>query len=199
MFFFALLPPSNIAAQTATTIRHPLGSTSGSSRPRKIIEGRDRNLYGVSATGGLFDKGTVFKLDRDGANYQLLLSLNLPLGDQPTGLIEGSDGVLYGTTSGFSGTMLYRINRDGSGASVLRSFSFAEGYFYLSCVTQGSDGALYGILFNNGAVTYGTLFKINRDGSGYTVLLNFTSAMGFPRSGVIEGKDGLLYGVAKGV
>ncbi len=194
-----LLAPAYTAAQTFTTIRNLTGAPNGSANPRRIIEGSNGSLYGVSAAGGLFNKGTVFKVDKDGANYVLLLSLNSPYSDRPYDIIEGSDGVLYGTTNGYDSTMLYRINKDGSGSGVLRLFTAAEGHFTGEGVIQGSDGALYGVLSGSGANTPGTLFKINHDGTGYTVLMNFTAATGAPQGGVIEGKDGLLYGAALGV
>lgn len=75
---------------------------------------------------------------------------------------------------------------------------------------EGSDGALYGTACcsvtddeQQGRYYAGTVFKLNRDGSGFTVLHRFTEldAGGFDydlhlRGGVVDGKDGALYGTA---
>ena len=40
-------------------------------------------------------------------------------------------------------------------------------------VMQGADGALYGTAAVGGSYDAGTVFKLNPDGTGFTVLLNF--------------------------
>lgn len=68
-------------------------------------------------------------------------------------LVEGSDGLVYGTAQygGASGTGgIYRIARDGSLFQLLHSFPDAA-YPYGGLIT-GSDGAFYGMEFNAGIV-----------------------------------------------
>jgi uncharacterized repeat protein (TIGR03803 family) len=69
-----------------------------------------------------------------------------------------------------------------------------------SGVTLGVDRALYGTTTSGGiANDYGVAFKVNFDGSGYTVVRNFTNT---PDSGtpgpLMFGNDGVLYGMATG-
>ena len=91
------------------------------------------------------------------------------------GLIQGTDGALYGSTSqgGSSdfGTV-FRLNPDGSGFSVLKGdFDvFTSGGYLHSKLIQGMDGALYGTATWGGSSGYGTVFKLNTDGSGFSVL-----------------------------
>src|SRR4029450_12880144 len=61
----------------------------------------------------------------------------------------------------------------------------------------GADGALYGTASQGGASGYGTVFKIQADGSGFTVLTSLSPAIGNPFGGVIQGLDGALYGGAQ--
>ena len=42
-------------------------------------------------------------------------------------------------------------------------------------VIEGSDGALYGTTCGDDWTGNGTVFKLNKDGSGYAVLYNFGS------------------------
>jgi uncharacterized repeat protein (TIGR03803 family) len=60
---------------------------------------------------------------------------------------------------------------------------------------QGTDGALYGTTFGGGSLGYGTVFKLNTNGTGFTVLLNFDGPTGAnPVAGLMQGADGALYG-----
>ena len=49
---------------------------------------------------------------------------------------------------------------------------------------EGREGALYGTMSSNGvpAGANGTLFRVNKDGSGYTLLWRFTNAPGMYRA-----------------
>jgi uncharacterized repeat protein (TIGR03803 family) len=65
-------------------------------------------------------------------------------------------------------------------------------------VIQGSDGALYGTTgFGSPNVLEGTVFKMNTNGAGFTVLHSFTN---YPNDGadpaaaLVQGRDGALYG-----
>jgi uncharacterized repeat protein (TIGR03803 family) len=65
------------------------------------IEGSDGALYGTTQLGGSSNLGTVFRLNKDGSAYTNLHSFTGMNGDGRTpyhGLMEGSDGLLYGTT-----------------------------------------------------------------------------------------------------
>jgi uncharacterized repeat protein (TIGR03803 family) len=154
-----------------------------------LIQGRDGTLYGATQWEGTNRGGTVFKLNVDGSGYSLLHGFTD--GDYRTGgptatLVEGSDGVLYGTTEGGGSNdvgTVFKLNKDGSDYNLLHSFSTNSGYcqFPSARVVQGRDGALYGTTSAGGANTnqygdtFGTVFKLNEDGSGYAVLYSFSS------------------------
>lgn len=62
---------------------------------------------------------------------------------------------------------------------------------------EGSDGSLYGTNQHKGEFGFGSIYKVNKDGSGYQVLHSFAKDPNDginPRSNVIEGSDGILYG-----
>jgi len=64
-------------------------------------------------------------------------------------------------------------------------------------LTEGSDGALYGTTYGAANKYAGTVFRINKDGTGYRALHIFSLAGGDgrrPYGPVIEAKDGALYG-----
>src|SRR2546422_110191 len=104
-------------------------------------------------------------------------------------LIEGTDGAMYGTTvaGGISNSgavfseittrgTLFKLDEDGNNYTVLHTFigSPTDGQQIQSKLLQGTDGALYGTTSDGGSANYrGAIFKINKDGSGYSVLRSF--------------------------
>jgi uncharacterized repeat protein (TIGR03803 family) len=177
-----------------------------------LVEGTDGVLYGTT-------RETVFKLNKDGSNYSILHTFNSSsVGgdgwDSIANLIQGSDGTLYGTTRNGGGTSLYphgtvfKLNPDGSGYQLLYSFDAnytsplaPSGYDLWGPLLEGSDGALYGAAFYGGGTNFdfpsGTAFRLNKDGSGFTVLHTFlgeTCQGDDPLGGFLEGPDGQLYG-----
>ena len=117
-----------------------------------VIEASDGNLYGTTSSGGASDGGTVFKIAKNGSGFTLIKSFGCGTTDgcEPSaGLIEGSDGNLYGTTGGggaSDGGTVFRIAKDGSGFSLLKSFgcSITDGCSPVAGLIEGSDGNLYG-------------------------------------------------------
>jgi uncharacterized repeat protein (TIGR03803 family) len=92
----------------------------------------------------------------------------------------GSDGALYGITSeggaftnqwlGLGAGTVFRLQTDGSEFSILHSFGNTgddmqnpEGGLF-----EGSDDALYGTTSAGPGYSGGTVFKIRKDGTGYS-------------------------------
>ncbi|HYV86578.1 MAG TPA: choice-of-anchor tandem repeat GloVer-containing protein [Patescibacteria group bacterium] len=177
--------------------------TSGSTPSGTLTQGPDGALYGTATEGGVNVNGTVFKVLPHGGGLAVLKSFD---GDREgttprAGVILGANGALYGTTwqgGLFGGGTLYRLNVDGSGFTVLLDFDgFTTGRNpSYGGLMQGTDGALYGTASNGGSMGYGTVFKLNPDGSGFTILETFDGAVsgGNPSGGLMQGADGALYG-----
>ncbi len=108
-----------------------------------VIVGTDGNLYGVTYEGGANDYGTVFRLTLSGSLTTLYSFCNLTGctdGRNPYGgLVEGSDGNLYGTTAA-GGT-----SEGGTGAGTIFKITSAGllKTLYTFCPQGGlcSDGA----------------------------------------------------------
>jgi uncharacterized repeat protein (TIGR03803 family) len=131
-------------------------------------------------------------------------SFNVSNGSQPFGgLIQGTNGDLYGTTA--SGGMrnegtIFTVSTSGTLATI---FSFcpscpASGHNTYAGVIQATNGALYGTTYEGGTGGGGTVFSLPPSGT-MTTLYNFCSLSGcadgqLPIGGVIEGTDGNFYG-----
>ena len=132
--------------------------------------------------------------------YSVLKSfggVNNQSGAYPDGVVQAPDGTLYGTSAGTSANIdgnLFKILPDGTGFTVLLSFTNSDGRCY-GLTLSGST--LYGVA-NGGSNGYGKLIKVNTDGSGYAVLKHcIYEEGGFPRPGLTVSGN-VLYGTSSG-
>jgi uncharacterized repeat protein (TIGR03803 family) len=159
------------------------------------------SLYGMTRDGGTNNLGTVFKINPDGTGYTKLLDFNgASNGKNPHGSLLFDGISLYGTTM-FGGTndlgTIFKINPDGTGYTKLLDFAVASN----GTRPEGSllsDGiSLYGMTRFGGTNDLGTIFKINPDGTDYTILLNFAGSSNGsdPRSVSLISDGTSLYGM----
>ena len=140
----------------------------------------DISLYGTTLEGGISNRGTVFQLNTDGSNFTLLKEFTGGDGADVLRSLALSGATLYGTSynGGCSnlGTIC-KLNTDGSGFTVMKEFTDppdgGDGSIE-GCLPSGrlaiSGTTLYGATVGGGALGAGVVFKINTDGTGYTVL-----------------------------
>jgi len=135
-----------------------------------LVQGSDGDLYGTTSDNDSLGPtifGTVFKIT-SGGSFTLLHMFNNSDGGLPSaGLVQGSDGNFYGTTTqggtsvncgGGCGTV-FKMTSGGS-LTTLYSFNHSDGAHPFAAVVQGSDGSLYGTTAQGGASGFGTVFKI---------------------------------------
>jgi uncharacterized repeat protein (TIGR03803 family) len=141
-------------------------------------------LYGTTASGGTNANGTIFKINTDGTGYGILRSLtNSP---SPEGGMVVIGNTLYGTTytgGAANGGSVFKMNTDGSGFVEVHSFSATVPSAFGTnsdgnrprgdLVTDGST--LYGTAQYGGTNGNGTIFKINTNGSGFSVIKTFSA------------------------
>jgi uncharacterized repeat protein (TIGR03803 family) len=176
-------------------------------QPTSLIESADGNFYGTTAFGGVGNQaaGTVFKITSAGQLtliYTFVADQNGHFlnGANPSRMIEGNDGFLYGAAMAGGANNLgvvFKLSKTGA-IQVLHSFcslaNCADGDEPFDLVL-GNDGNLYG------ATTYsfpGTLFRITPSGS-YTLLHTFATTVDGPQSiGMTLASDGNIYGTTVG-
>jgi uncharacterized repeat protein (TIGR03803 family) len=190
---------------------HNFANGSDGAFPRSaLIQGTDGRLYGTAFEGGLGgtgNNGAIFAVTTDGTVFTPLYEFTggndgaSPIG----GLVQGADGRLYGTAefggpSGYYGT-IYTVNTDGSGFATIWSFTGGtDGGNPYANLIQGTDGRLYGTGVTGGSGGYGTVFAINKDGTGMTALCSFAGGPDgdMPYCALAQGTDGRLYGTDSG-
>jgi uncharacterized repeat protein (TIGR03803 family) len=191
------------ATGNLTTLHSFSGSPGDGAVPfAGLVQGSDGNFYGTTASGGAFFQGTVFRMTPSGA-ITVLHSFNSFFSEGAVsfaGLVQGSDGNFYGTTTfggaHFKGT-IFKIDATGN-LTTLHSFSGSpsEGANPSAALVQGGDGNFYGTTASGGEHFQGTAFRITPAG-GITVLHSFSgnpSEGSVPFAGLVQGSDGNFYG-----
>lgn len=195
----------------AVTVLYNMADTDGfyrDARPTStLLQASDGNFYGTTRRGGPIDCGFIYKITPAGTESKLYdFCYTAGVFDRAapstpySGLIQGTDGYLYGTSSSggdhFSGTV-FRISLSGV-LTVLHSFylyddNSTSGITPVGRLVQGTDGNLYG-------TTGTTIYRVNPNGSGYeTAHAIDRFAEGFlVDAGLTLGKDGNFYGTASG-
>lgn len=165
-------------------------------------------LYGMTNTGGsLQNQGSIFKVKADGTGFTTMVhfaGFDGPGADgsYPYGDLYYDGSYLYGMTSGggsnSSGT-LFKLKPDGTGFTILVTFNgINKGRSpYGSLISDGTF--LYGMTSDGGANDGGgNIFKLKKDGSGFTVLYNFGSTGdGSSPFGSLVSDGIFLYGMTK--
>ncbi|MEQ9298786.1 MAG: MBG domain-containing protein [Cyclobacteriaceae bacterium] len=167
-----------------------------------LLEASDKLIYGVSYRGGANDKGFIFRSYADGRNYQAIKVFDGTDAQFVNGdLIEASDGKLYGTSSVGSTTVtsegtIFRLDRDGSNFEVLRYMNRSNDGDQLDAgLVEASDGFLYGTTAIGGNHDRGTIFKISKEGTNFSVVYHFNTAAGCCTSTRLVEYNGKLYGL----
>jgi uncharacterized repeat protein (TIGR03803 family) len=191
------------SAGTMTTLWQ-FGSslTDGAEPAAGLVQSSDGNFYGTTFVGGTNNDGVVFRINSAGTMTTLWqFGSSATDGARPrAGLMQGSDGYFYGTTSagGMNGTgVVFRISSAGT-LTTLCPFggSPTNGAEPIAGLVQGSDGNFYGTTSLGGTNNEGVVFRINSAGT-MTTLWQFSSSAtdgARPRAGLVQGSDGYFYG-----
>jgi uncharacterized protein (TIGR03437 family) len=193
-------------AQTFTTVVTFIG-TNGV-QPQSILQGTDGNFYGTtfgSPTATTQQYGTVFKLTPNGALttlYSFCSQGQMPCSDgsYPGGIVQGSDGNFYGTTTNYGAGdgSIFKITPAGV-LTTLHTFNGTDGSYPRGTLVQGSDGSLYGTTVNGGVNDTGTIFKITPSGALTTIYSfgHIPPSGQNPGGGLVQGSDGNFYGTTQ--
>lgn len=196
------------------TVLHAMNGSDGYDAYAGLMQATDGNFYGTTYHGGEKGGGVVFRLTPDGT-YTVLRHLGQNKQDAYfpyTGVVQGADGHLYGTTlrggTSDKGTV-FQITLPDAAFRIVHSFSGADGENPEGTLIVGSDGDLYGTTLQGGTESRGTIYRVNAASGALTTLYSFpalgafnddgqaTNATGAnPRAGLLLAADGNFYGTA---
>jgi uncharacterized repeat protein (TIGR03803 family) len=216
-----------LPAQSLTSLSS-FNGLNGENPYGSLVQGLDGSLYGTAWAGGANSDaiicpsgcGTVFKITAAGD----LTTLYDFCAQQPncadgallrSGLVEGTDGNLYGTTyeGGVSNVCsddgcgtVFKISPNGTLTTLYRFCTqnppyCTDGAYPSAGLVQGIDGNFYGTA-GGGTNGSGTVFKITPMGT-LTTLYSFCSQTNctdgaIPFSGLVQATNGNFYGATWG-
>ncbi len=164
-----------------------------------VIEGADGKIYGIASSDGANGKGSVFRMDKDGANYTALHHFDGADGGGPTGgnvpqprLLLHTDGNFYGAThagGASDGGVLFKLTPAGVftklrdfGASAPGGLAENAGALVVTTSTYEQDAGR------------GVIYDVTTTGAS-TVRYAFADTLGNKAAGApILASDGHLYG-----
>ena len=162
-----------------------------------LVQASDGNLYGTTQSGGANSRGTVFKVTLAGqlsTPYSFCSQPKCSDGANPqAGLIQATDGNLYGTTSNgganFDGTV-FEITPAGQ-LTTLYAFGLTDGAFPAGGLLQ-SGGNLYGTTEVGGNRFDGTIFSLPVAQQGLTLSCPaFTAQVGVAYNSALTATGGV--------
>jgi uncharacterized repeat protein (TIGR03803 family) len=190
---------------TLTSLYAFSGGDDGANPAAGLVYGSDGYFYGTTQSGGVGNSGTVFKINPN-ASATVVALTNLysftggsdgggPLG----GLVQGSDGYFYGTTS-LGGTnnsgSVFQLSTTGALTSLYSFTGADDGLNPQAGPVLGSDANFYGTTqFGGTNGGEGTVFKITAKGT-FTSLYSFSGGNdgSTPQAVLVQGRDGNFYG-----
>jgi len=195
------------------------GCSDGVNPQAGLVQATNGDLYGTTYTGGAnpgpygFGYGTVFKITPSGTLttlYSFCSQSGCPDGVNPqAGLVQATNGDLYGTTVGGGANAIYggtvfKITPSGA-LTTLYSFcsqtNCTDGDYPYSGLVQATNGDFYGATYSGGAHEGGTIFKITPSGA-LTTLYSFCSQTNCtdgdkPYAGLVQATNGGFYGTTE--
>ena len=175
-----------------------------------IVVGGDGGYYGTTSSSSTITGGLIYRVSSDGTQVKTIYQLSNTEAYAPlAGLLVGSDGVLYGTTSlgavgvepSTAGTV-FSIKTDGKGFTILHKFAPVtasnvnqnavnlDGAYPETALIEGSDGFLYGVARAGGPNGTGAVFKVSRDGTSFKLLHTFAPVTSDANAAVPVNLDG---------
>ncbi|WP_425391480.1 choice-of-anchor tandem repeat GloVer-containing protein [Ekhidna sp.] len=156
-----------------------------------LIESNGK-LWGMDS----YNFGSIFTIDTDGTNFQVVLSFSDIEGSTPNGSLFENNGVLWGmTTKGGSGSgTIFTINPENLETTTVHTFDNTNGQKPIGNLISSNE-KLWGMTSEGGSNDLGVIFTLNLDGSNFTKVHDFDETNGSNPFGTLIESNGKLWGM----
>jgi len=191
-----------MTAAGTVTIVHSFNGTDGRGPMSSLLQAQDGDFYGTTPAGGAFDDGVVYRMAADGT-FTVLYSFGAGPHDGAlphAGVIQASDGNLYGTTKlgGHGVGTVFRMTPAGVVTTLAAFAGDTDGNTPDTPLTLASNGNLYGMTPGRESSNLSTLIRVGSDRQVTVVKTMDERLLAHPAGALTEGDDGFLYGVTSG-
>jgi uncharacterized repeat protein (TIGR03803 family) len=164
------------------TLLHSFDGTHGAQPFAPLIQASDGNFYGTTVDGGAYVDGVAFEIRPAGGFTDLHDFDPSQDGGEPfSALVEGTNGVLYGTTilgGAFNAGTIYSIPLGGGGLNALYSFDGTSGTAPGAALNQNTNGSFYGDSAWGGSDNFGTFYSFSVGLSPFIRLVSTSGKVG---------------------
>lgn len=186
------------------------GAINGSIPLGDLMQATNGKLYGLTLSGGIYDRGILFEYDPLSSTftkrYDFICNYNeCNFGIHPEGsLIQATNGKLYSMTSSggiYSRGVLFEYDPIIKGYSKKYDFKgYPDGERPNGSLLKTTDGRLYGMTGQGGANLDGVLFEYELVTNTYSVKYDFSTISGSSPSwgSLMQASNGKLYGMTDG-
>jgi uncharacterized repeat protein (TIGR03803 family) len=194
---------------TFRVLHHFKDTASGNWPYGDLIQASNGLLYGMTSSGGIYNKGVIFSYNPVKDTFIKRFNFNDTLGSAPRGSLTQVRGKLYGVTQ-YGGTNTGRgaiFSIDTSTYKVTRHYSFGSqtGEYPIGKLIMASNGRLYGVATAGGLMgggysgDWGTVFSIDTAKHTFAVIRQFgtagsTGSLKNPIGSLVKLGNGKLYG-----
>jgi uncharacterized repeat protein (TIGR03803 family) len=178
------------------------GGANGEVPIGSLMQATDGILYGMTSSGGTNGAGVIFQFDPANSTFTKKIDFDGTNGGQPEGsLMQASDGMLYGMTTGGGVNgygVIFQYNPITN--TYINKFEFdgaTNGQTpYEGALIQASDGMLFGMTSQGGTYNDGVIFQFDPTSNNYSKKFDFDGVKGgYPHGSLTQASDGMLYGM----
>jgi uncharacterized repeat protein (TIGR03803 family) len=166
----------------AITLLHSFDGTHGAGPYTPLMQASDGNFYGTTYNGGQYGYGVVFEVSPTGIFTDLDdFDPYTDGGNALSALVQGTNGILYGTTvagGAFNAGTIYSIPLGGGGLNVLYNFDGTTSPAAEAALTQHTNGIFYGDTTWGGSDSLGTFYSFNVGLSPFVRLVTTSAKIG---------------------
>jgi uncharacterized repeat protein (TIGR03803 family) len=160
-----------------------------------VAESSAGKLFGTFNHGGAYGKGGLYRMDKDGLNYNVVHSFQGADGEYPSGSLILWQGDFYGSTSsgGTNGYgVIYKISDDGTTFTKVLDLDKKGGYG-VSLIL--SDSELYFSSFHGGLSGFGAIGSLDLANKTVNIIKDFNPVDGgAPTGKLLYHSNGYVYG-----
>ena len=166
----------------AITLLHSFDGTHGGEPYAPLMQASDGNFYGTTEGGGNYNNGVIFEMSPAGAFSDLFdFDPNIDGAEPFSALVEGTNGILYGTTTSggtYNVGTIYSIPLGSGGLGALYSFDGTSGNAPGAPLTQHTNGTFYGDSAWGGSDDLGTFYSFSAGLSPFVRLVTASAKVG---------------------